>query len=370
LLGSCRYPGSPFERKYSNDASFAAMLNRVANDQKQPAPPSAILMLGDQIYGDATADVFDTRVEVGFYADRYQQAFETTNFTKLVSQCPTYMVPDDHEVLDDYEPTRETGLFSVPLSYAVWAYERYQWSHGPRTGLDAREATHFICSGFPVYLMDTRFDRIQRGGWLGGGEKIVSDGEMSKLKQWLLESQKAVGNRPKFVAFGSMLLPIEYFGARDVGVPRRTDDSWFGHQQSFKELLTFLLSYEIGNVVFLSGDPHMSSASELTIAQKGGGSINATCIVSSPLYCPLPFTIRHKEDYLLGTNPASDPRLTHPAPIPLAEDIVLDYTTRCVAMGDGFADLQVKATEGNNWSLHVDFVSTSGKSIGTFATTL
>jgi hypothetical protein len=30
----------------------------------------------------------------------------------------------------------------------------------------------------------------------------------------------------------------------------------------------------------------------------------------------------------------------------------------------------VKATEGNNWSLHVDFVSTSGKSIGTFATTL
>src|SRR5690606_12539982 len=94
--GCCRYPGFFFDR----DRSYAAF-ERLC-DLPEAARPHLALMLGDQIYADATAGLFDPASPIERYVHAHRKAFRSSRVHRLLAGLPVVMTPDDHEFGDNH----------------------------------------------------------------------------------------------------------------------------------------------------------------------------------------------------------------------------------------------------------------------------
>lgn len=311
LLASCRYPGSPFEGERS-DAIFAPMLD-VALSGPEPRP-AALLLVGDQIYADATAQVFSSGSDLERFVKRYDEAWGSRRFGELARQLPVYMTGDDHEIEDNWEPAFESRLHGrETLDWAHGAYRAHQWALSPKSAMEPggkgtgrRYWYDFRTGGFPVFMMDTRFDRQPRAADPAADTDLVSGDQLRALLEWLdrqhLHKPEAERSRPKFVACGSVLVPaVAQYAAHPAY--RRRDDSWFGYQATLKKLIDHIASRRIENVVFLCGDYHTSFATGIRYSGPDGpiDGLRSFCIVSSPLYAPMPFANGRIGDYILDS---------------------------------------------------------------------
>jgi cholesterol oxidase len=311
IVGSCRYPGTPFEREAS-DLVFRGILAHV-EDREHPAP-HLLFLVGDQIYADATANILDAEAWRERYCKQYRDAFTTPHARSVLARVPTHFAIDDHELMDNWsgqdplprsgrEP-RDAQRVRDTVEHAVRAATFFQGSGreqrpigpGKPSGLwyaldDVKE---HCC---PTFVMNTRSERdLRRAG--ASRARLVSMEQLAAVTRWLVEANHPDDPRrhmPKFIVCGVGIAPIP----RDYeAFPQtwRTNDGWLGYPGPLTSMLATIVRHQIPHVVFVSGDLHLSSVSRLDL-HAGDLEMTAWQIVSSGLYAPMPFANADAADY-------------------------------------------------------------------------
>lgn len=339
LVCSCRYPGSPFDENLA-DSIFQPMLGHVDDSRSVTHNASAkdidhVLLIGDQIYADATADIFDTRELREHFTRPYREAFGARHMRRLMASVPTYMAIDDHEFEDNWpgnasmllvpsnpDPVvqRYMNIFWNGLA-AVWAY---QWSMSPRnappqptppaTTNDLGLWYTYESGGLPFFVMDTRTERDLRQDDISVHQaNVVGPRQLQALKAWLLKPENQ--DKPKFIISGTVLAPA----AKDFVQKKwlyRNSDSWWGYPATWQELVHHIVKHNIKRVVFIAGDYHLSTLAKLTLSSNVASTqVRAYSIVASAYFAPLPFANSHPDDYQWGS---AGRALPFSAPLPFA----------------------------------------------------
>jgi hypothetical protein len=294
-LASCRYSGRVIDRELA-DAMFGK-LRGLIEAPGATAAPALLLLVGDQIYADATAGVFDPKSARERFFESYHEAWTAPHARAVLRRLPTYMMMDDHEVEDNWVAGRAEPFAE---RWGREAFESYQWLHSPRDAdeLDPGKAAasryfySFEAAGFPFFVCDTRTTRTPGGA-------IMEPGQLEALKDWLA---KRAPRRHKFVVSPSAVVPVRKEAQRP-GRPHpraylRRSDGWEAHPGSLADLMTWILEKAIRDVVFLCGDAHVSMASRIWF-ERGSERIDlgTRCVVSSPLYAPFPFANSRAEEF-------------------------------------------------------------------------
>jgi cholesterol oxidase len=149
-------------------------------------------------------------------------------------------------------------------------------------------------SGFDFFLLDTRSKRVRQR--VAGTSTLMSTAQWQALEAWL---ENVDPERPKFIVSGSVMLPRSldavWAQARDLETgyshrPETRGDCWSAFPEEQARLLDAIVRHGRNNVVFVSGDYHMSSFSALVLQRQGGGpELKAYSVVSPPAYAPFPF---------------------------------------------------------------------------------
>ena len=320
---SCQYPAGLLDALPAG-TSLNALGQEV--DQGQVA---AVLMLGDQIYSDATAGMADPTRFDELYEQPHESAYRFAPMRNLLRKVPAFTLPDDHEIRDNWEPAPHAVQQQRPHThernermqqFGMRAWKLYQRMQHPGTLQDQLLADQsWVLSGVPVYMLDTRSGRQPRGSSVPAHEQLIlSPTQFDSLEKWLQTHQNAV----KYVATPSMLLPRRRTSAKDKS-GHAYSDSWDGFPESMYRLFDVLLKDKIGQTVFLSGDEHHSLYAEVVL-QRAGTSVKLVSIHSSGLYAPLPFA-NGRPDQLELVDTFE------------LKDIQVEVRTTCAAPGDGFA---------------------------------
>ena len=283
-FASCQYPAGVLDTSLA-EASYQRLAQRLESGAQNR--PSALLLLGDQIYADATAGLLDPSRETDRYQRPYEDLFQIPGLRRLMREIPVYMMPDDHEVCDNWEP----GLGAQKQAWkeqGVKAYWDYQRADAlPRTGMWQIPALGDLA----VFMADTRYDRKQRMTREPGANQvdIMGASQTSALEDWLLQRHRLPEQtlRPKWISSASMVLPRR-LGASTSQRPHPEEcfshDGWDGYPASRARLLGFIAHHRIQGVVFISGDEHLASVTQATV-----GSVKVVNIHAPALYAPFPF---------------------------------------------------------------------------------
>ena len=306
LMGSCLYPGSPFEQTLS-DKIFDAMRNHIRDHELQCGVDHLILM-GDQIYADATADLFDPQDLDERYRDRYRRAFggpyenKGANAHEIMSCLPTYFALDDHEILNDWK-----GVSQHPgkdeESYAIARREawNYQAHHDDVTSaFESHDHPHFWyhfeSRGLPFFVFDTRTQRKQKSRY--DINALISAKQLAGFDSWLSKLSKPIKeNQPLFIVSGSPLGPL----TKELSqFPAQAEyyDNLLGYPAFLDAVHSRLTEHGVEKIVWLSGDHHFSCISDTVLSK--ASKIRVVHIITSGLFAPLPFVNSRPDNYDWG----------------------------------------------------------------------
>jgi cholesterol oxidase len=342
-------------------AEASALALRKIVRRMLPEGPSMLLFLGDQVYVDATAGLFDPTVQ----DDPYKLVYTRQN-QSLIALCKdstvdVYAMPDDHEITDNWEPgdpasgvVRESSAKELGLS-AYWKNYRL-----PEVFTGKFWRDDIVHGGLPFFLGDARTEREGRTAMNWREQKIMNDLQFTALRQWLAIPENA--NLPKFVSTASALLPRRLAVARDAACALHSD-AWDGYPKSMHELLAHICDKQIKGLVFLSGDEHISNHVTARVTDlHTGRQCTFHSVHSSALYAPYPFANAVKEDFARSeTFRFPDP------PDPAAGRYCCEVRTVFAPEGDGFALLTAlppSISDGTDWQLKVNFHDANGPKIG------
>lgn len=312
LVGSCRFPGSIVDNALS-DSVFRVMHEHTAS----ATGAQLLFLIGDQIYADATDQLFEVNSLHAKYSDRYRRAFKaehSPNFAKLVTQIPTHFALDDHEIDDNWSglPANASQVRKQESEFAIDTAARFMSSgRNYRPVLNRPLSGHFWYAlshpqecDFPAFVADTRTERAFRDSDepcppsldLGRDRDLMSPEQYAALKGWLLAAHRSNAYSPKFIFSGSIIAPLSkrYCEHKSTW---RLQDGWAGYPKTLEDLLTFITRESIRNVIFVGGDAHLSSTSRIDLKLASGKEAVVWQIVSSGLYAPMPFANSHVEDY-------------------------------------------------------------------------
>lgn len=306
LAASCRWPGLAFER----DAVHRLAVPMLAQvERTDDGAAQGLVLLGDQIYVDATANVTETTEPGERGPQRYRDAWQPESPSgRLLARVPCWMVVDDHEFGDDVGEFAQDREDDRLLTLGFDATRAFQWRRQapqpmrlppgtrPETAPPQPAARgfwyEFEIGGLPAFAADTRTERRSRADaatWERA--TIMGDEQARALEAWLLAHRA----EPKILCSGSVFgLPTR----RSVDVPatRRYADDWTGYPASVECLVKFIVDNDVRNLVFLSGDYHLSAMARLTLAH-GGKSVDAVGIVCSGWNATLPFANAHAHEF-------------------------------------------------------------------------
>lgn len=312
LVGSCRYPGTPFERDAA-DAVFAGMLQHAIGEGNTAQGVDAVFFVGDQIYADATAAILDATVWRERYSLRYREAFNSRHLRQLLMTVPTHFAVDDHEFAD--------GWSGLPPAGGALTQDN---DGAGRHRLARRAARSFLGSGreskpvtaesgrcgalwyplshahemvCPAFVMDTRSEReLRMKGASGLDARIAGRAQWEALERWLREANRIRHTYPKFIFSSSVIAPV----SRDFSAHEhlwRREDGWAGYPASLRRIVEVIVEEGIRSVVFVGGDLHLSAVGRLQLQVTGRVPVTAWQIVASGLYSPLPFANRRPESF-------------------------------------------------------------------------
>lgn len=282
LFASCQYPAGMMDREDAN-RSYASLARRLDEGM---APPTRILLLGDQVYTDATYGLLDpARLD-----DRYRLPYEQLAAADGPwAQLPQdlrrtmRMTPDDHEIVDNWEPwfPGATGERHRRGLAAYWRFQRGE--NAPAGDLWQRlPEAHEPAEGWRVFMADTRSTRDHRSDTSLDTATILGQPQTEALEAWLREAPDDL----KVVTSAAMLLPRTRIA---VDEPLRLDN-WQGYPASFRRLLAFVCDAGIRNLVFLSGDAHLGVSAQVTVRNVVSSAEAAFSSHHAPaLYAPYPF---------------------------------------------------------------------------------
>jgi choline dehydrogenase-like flavoprotein len=293
-LGSCRYSGTMIEQ-VRNNAPYEKLLAAIDAGQFVPA---FMLLMGDQIYLDATAGVVDSselHAGISLYHRSLARmaAGKPLAAAKVFCRMPAYMMLDDHEISDNWCGADDAGTDSASRNaqertrMAVSAFTAFQWAHCPRNPLwsGANIAApaprhywyHFSHAEVAVFVLDTRLERTPP--LPAPGAQIISAVQFEALSAWLTKT--STGNRLRLIVSPSQIAdPAEDHALKS--------DSWAAYPADLQRLSDELWDQE--NVAIVCGDLHAHGLFQLECHRGSGVPVKRIpVIVASPLYAPYPF---------------------------------------------------------------------------------
>jgi cholesterol oxidase len=288
VFASCQFPSGMVDGEQSL-RSQAALARRFADKL-----PDRVLLLGDQVYTDATYGLLDpVRLD-----DRYRLPYEKLGAPDgPLGRLPQdfrqvmRMTPDDHEIGDNWEPWQSHAK-GRRYERGVDAYWRYQRGEHGAAGQDIwiKESAP---QGWHLFMADTRTQRDYRAEHTIDKALMLGQKQTCELEEWL---DAAPRQDLKIVTSPAMLLPRSLLFKEE---PMRLDN-WQGYPASFHRLLAFLCDREIPNVVFLSGDLHLGCRARVTVRNRGTRRGVAFQSHHAPaLYAPYPFANETRWNLLL-----------------------------------------------------------------------
>lgn len=300
ICGSCRYPGTPFERDQS-DRIFASMQKAAAKN----ANLDGIFLLGDQIYADATADVFEDGNWRDRYDERYRSAFNSPHFAALVKERPVYFCVDDHEFTQNWSGSGDallkadiSNLESGHLNTSQFEYAQRKaklfMGYRNQQLWHVMDPTEFSC---PAFMMDTRSSREVRSS--GKNASMLDDTQLGALQKWFEDIRHI--DKPKLLFSGIVFAPLTRDFIKHPSLYRQEEGFW-GYPETLGKLLDEVAEHSIKNLIFIGGDLHISCKADITIySQPKSGAESITTqtqqIVTSGLFAPLPFANDQFSEY-------------------------------------------------------------------------
>jgi hypothetical protein len=338
--------------RYVAEASYRRLAQLL--DQSDRATwPSCLVLVGDQVYVDATAGLFDPTSRYDLFERPYERLFRDQGpVGEVTRRVPMYAMLDDHEIEDNWEPIaepcdpEETKKSLHRLDCGRSAYLKFQRDGVPLgAGVPPSQLWYpTSVSGFPFFMADTRTDRMARTAQTVERALIISKPQWDDLVAFL--AVPATLDLPKFIASPSILLPRRQRAIQDLPASALRSDAWDGYPASLYALLAHLADKELRNVVFLSGDEHISCVTRAEIVSPEGRTAVIHSVHSSPLYGPFPFANSVRDD------------LAHDEPSFQFDVAGRRYEcklgTRFPPAGDGFAVLKV-SNDGSGWHMSCDF---------------
>jgi cholesterol oxidase len=351
-LASCRYAATMLDREAA-DRTFGRLRDVVERPGPDRAVPQLLLLVGDQIYADATYGIFDPNSETERYDQRYLECWTAPNAREVLRRLPTYPMLDDHELQENYELYRAPGQKDLDdVRAGRRAFEAFQFKlvrpQMRRTPLNGY-AYELAPGGFPFFVADTRSSRT-RDQNNAGAALIMDRDSLDDLKNWLLDQQQKHQAMPKFVVSPSVVAPWPRETRGSLSYAMRSD-AWDGYPESLECLFNCIVDHSIQNVVFLSGDYHCSVFCRIWLGGRGKATVPAYSIASSGLYCPYPFANTRYEDLEAAYD---DPYAKRFGMLPNPGDLHVRYQSTRLDLQDSFAVVEVQK-EARGWQLSVDF---------------
>lgn len=322
VLGSCLYPGGMLEETpYPGDWCPAAADQSMAllHDlrTKPSAPPlDFALLVGDQVYLDATAGLFDPAMLADRFGAPYLKWLGRPMVRRALAGLPVHTMLDDHELTDNWEPVHpqarswhdEEAHPSVHhhnrdlLAKGLISYLTFQGPviHAPQ-GLSRPKLWRLVGTHEDpemVFMADTRTRRQLRNTRTVDRADIMDTTQFDALCDWLRRS----GQHPtqaRFLACPTMLLPRRRLAVGPTPASALHSDAWDGFPHAMHRLLANLYEHDCRNVVLLSGDEHLASVSFVDIRKEGAARTVRIHVVHTPgLYTPFPFANARPIDFL------------------------------------------------------------------------
>lgn len=278
VFASCQYPAGWMDRQEAN-RSYAALARSF--EEGEPLP-ERILLLGDQVYTDATYGLLDPARLDDRYRLPYEQLFAPDG---PIGQLPQdlrgrmRMTPDDHEIVDNWEPwgRRATGERHRRGLAAYWHFQRNENAPLDHVWMTSAEP------GWHLFMADSRSTRGFRNEETLASATLLGDEQTDALESWL---RGAPPGDLKIVTTAAMLLPRLRV---DGDQPMRLDN-WQGYPASFHRMLAFACDEQLQNLVFLGGDAHLGCAAQVTVCNAAAKKwVRFGCHHAPALYAPYPF---------------------------------------------------------------------------------
>lgn len=354
-LASCQYPAGFLDREIA-EASLRRLGKRL-DAENDKLVPEFLLLVGDQVYVDATAGLFDPATRFDRFMTTYERFHDREGALQdLVRRMAVYMMLDDHEIEDNWEPGNRIADPDSLMTEGRRAYLEFQRRAGPLQ-VEAEDDCPlwytFERSGVPFFIADTRTEREARSAATVTQARIMSKRQFGALLDWLRRQDPDV---PKFVASPAILLPrhlraIQHGHA--AGALR--SDSWDGYPCSLHRILGYIATNRIRNVVFLSGDEHLSCIARATLTDRqSGDAVDIVSIHSSALHAPFPFANSIPEDFVVPDEFAFGLPTGRVDQGETGGDYQCAVQTEFAPPGDGFALISL-AREEPGWTLCCDF---------------
>lgn len=317
VLAACQYPANVFDRRiaYGSYQRLSEHLDNKVTSTPAQLRPSFALLMGDQVYTDPSAGMMDPIQRFDRFIDAYHTWLHQRPVKSVLRRLPSFMMLDDHELLNDWD--RAESSVGKASHYrngkaSYWNFQR-NLHQTPASDELLNEPLWYAFqhNQFDFFMADSRSERDGRS--ITNTEpdadifplaeaRLLSDKQFQALKDWLLKPQS--DSRPRFVVSPSMMLP------RRLRTPETSEntaihcDAWDGYPRTLNALLTFIAEHDIKNLVFLSGDEHLSSVVDITLHHRGNDTLTQiTSIHSSGLYAPMSFVnstpelFAHHEDF-------------------------------------------------------------------------
>ena len=277
-FASCQYPSGLLD-----GVPAQASLQRLADllDEPDRRLPQRLLLLGDQIYADATAGLLDPVRLDDRYRVPYEELLNMAPLRHIMARIPVLCMLDDHEIVDNWEPLARAARDPL-FDKAIQAYWTYQRGMKPQVRTWMRR----LENGWSLFVADTRTRRDPRSEATLASAEILGAEQRDDLEWWLARQP---GHDLKLIASPAMLLPrlVEH-----LDEPLHLD-GWQGYPASLERLLMFVCDQKIENLVFLSGDAHLGCDVEITLTHPTGHQVTTRSIHTPALYAPLPFANEH-----------------------------------------------------------------------------
>ncbi|WP_439135856.1 alpha/beta fold hydrolase, partial [Pseudomaricurvus sp.] len=359
VMAACQYAPGMMDRipAYESYRRLAARLDQSDFNPEKTAPQFLVLG-GDQVYTDASAGLYDPTDAYDRFTAAYHKWLQQLPVKSVMRRLPTFTMLDDHELLNDWDQSER--FLGDPKLYANGkrAYLNFQRNlHQTPRGKNLADTPlwyTFEQQGFEFFMLDSRSERQGRTVSTDvplnsfadnvatvGEAQLISKQQMDELKKWLQKPQ--TDDRPRFILSPSMLLPRRLHSAQD-NVSCIHSDAWDGYPATLHELLSFIANHNIGNLVFLSGDEHLSSAVEITLHHKEAETqTHIYSVHSSGLYSP--FTFVNSTPDLFAANETFS--------VNSPSEIDCEVRSRFFP-GDGFAVFEVFQEE-DDWVVNCEF---------------